>query len=169
MYYYFSPFFVCCLMGIVYISLSLILLIIFINIDCGNSVVCIAISEIQNISGYAILLYILKSFINSVIFFLRLLVMNEYSLFHIIVLFIFLLLGGDIVNFFVDLKSYTQLIITFIAFLIEFFFLFVLFEIIELNFCGLNHNLKMNIITRSEYETNHLYYVGATDFDDEMT
>ena len=52
-------------MGSINISLSLILLIIFINIDCGNSVVCLAISEIQNISGYAILLYILKSFIDS--------------------------------------------------------------------------------------------------------
>ena len=165
MYYYFSPFLVCFLMGSINISLSLILLIIFINIDCGNSVVCLAISEIQNISGYAILLYILKSFINSVIFFLRLLVMNEYSLFHIIILFIFLLLGNDIVGFFVDPPKYTQIIITIISFIIEFFFLFVLFEIIELNFCGLNHNLRKNIITRSEDETNHLFLVGSVDFD----
>ena len=154
MHYYFSPYFVCFLMGIIYVFLSLLLLIIFLNIDCGNSIVCRAISEINNISGYGIILYIFKSILYSLSFYLRLLVMNDYTLFHIIVLFIFVMFVSNIANLIIVDFTYIGLIMMIIAFLIEFFFVCVLFEIIELNFCGLNHNLRMNIITRVKMKQN---------------
>ena len=157
MHYYFSPFLFCSIKGIFYIFLSVILLIILLNIDCGNSVECLYVSEIQNISGYAIFLYVLKSLLNSLSFFTRYLIMNDFTLFHIIVVFIFI---GIVTNF-LDLTLdfiYYELIIMIITFSIEIFFLFVLFEIIELNFCGLNRNLRRNITNRSRKESNLFDY-----------
>ena len=159
MHYYFSPFLFCFVMGVMYIFLSIILLIIFLNIDCGNSAICQTISEIEKISVYAIILYIFKSILLSLNVFFTLLVMNDFTLLHIIVLFIFIRLVNNIFELF-DNFTYYQLIINIITFAIEIFFLFVLFEIIELNFCGLNHNLRMNIITRSESEIKLIYQDG---------
>ena len=58
--------------------------------------------------------------------------MNDFTLLHIIVLFIFIRLVNNIFELF-DNYTYYQLIINIITFAIEIFFLFVLFEIIELN------------------------------------
>ena len=157
MHYYFSPFLFIFVMGVMYIFLSIILLIIFLNIDCGNSAICLAISQIEKISVYAIILYIFKSILLSLNVFFTLLVMNDFTLLHIIVLFIFIRLVNNTFDLFENF-AYYQLIINIITFAIEIFFLFVLFEIIELNFCGLNVNLKKNIRNRSKTESSLIYY-----------
>ena len=164
MHYYLSPFLFCFIMGVMYIFLSIILLLIFLNIDCGNSVICLSISEIQKISFSAVILYIFKSILSSLNFFFKLLVMNDFTLLHIIALFIFINLVAYIFDLIENFKYYT-LIINIITFTIEIFFLFVLFEIIELNFCGLNHNLKMSIINRSRIEIDLLLDYPDEDED----
>jgi len=156
-YYYFSPFLFCFIMGIIYIFFSVILLVIFLNIDCGNSVICLSISQLQDISGYAIFLYVLRSILFSLNFLARLLVMNDFTLFHIIVVFIFIGIVTNFLDLILDFNYYKLIMMT-ITFIVEIFFLFVLFEIIELNFCGLNVNLKKNIRNRSKTESSLIYY-----------
>ena len=150
-HYYFSPFFLIFSIGIMYVFLSLVILIIFLNVDCGNTLECLSMSVIQDIPGYAIFLYVLKSILFSLTFLVRLLLMNDFTLFHIIALSNFIMLVENIYNL-IQNFIYYKLIIMIITFSIEVFFLFVLFEIIELNFCGLNHNLKKSIINRSRNE-----------------
>ena len=52
----------------------------------------------------------------------------------------------------------------------EFFGLLVYLEIIKLNFCGLNYDLKKNIIERSidEYKSNRSGEIGEIDEKDEQ-
>ena len=53
-------------------------------------------------------------------------------------------------------KNYSigELITIIITFLIEIFSIFIFLEIIELNFCNLNFNIKRNIIIRSNRDIN---------------
>ena len=55
-----------------------------------------------------------------------------------------------------------------ITFLIEILSVFIFLEIIELNFCGLNHNLRKNIISRSIDEDKLIYEINddADEVDD---
>ena len=57
-----------------------------------------------------------------------------------------------------------KLIMIVITSLIEIFAVFVFYEKIELNFWGLNINLKKNIISRAEYDTYS--FLDEDDVDD---
>ena len=156
-YYYISPFNIFFLIGIIYFPISLVLFLAFIfsNINCEGLYFCNALTEKKNISGFAIAMYILKSFLNSIAFFVILLVIYNYSVFYIIVLFSF---ENAIYNILGLVKNYTngELITFVITFPIEILSLFIFLEMIELNFCGLNTNLERNIIKRAKIEKNSI-------------
>ena len=79
--------------------------------------------------------------------------MHNYSVFHLIFLFTVNNLINSIFNL---VKNYSigELITVIITFLIEIFSIFIFLEIIELNFCNLNFNIKRNIIIRSNRDIN---------------
>ena len=145
-YNYYSPIFISFLIGIIYTILSIILLIIFLNIDCGAKEFCILLSETKNISGISILLYILISIFSAIEMFLILLIIYYFSIFHIAIPFIFLDLFQYIFNLIAEFDKYELIIIIF-TFSIEILSIFLFLEIIELNFCGFTYNLNKNIVS----------------------
>ena len=70
-----------------------------------------------------------------------------------------------ITSIFELIQEYTTfgLIIVTITFFIEIISIFAFLEIIELNFCGLNRNLKRNIINRANEEANLTLDAGDND------
>jgi hypothetical protein len=64
-----------------------------------------------------------------------------------------------------DYNNYELILIIF-TFFFEIFWTFVFVEIIELNFCGLNTNLKKSIIFRSKIETDFLFIEKDDDNED---
>ena len=90
--------------------------------------------------------------------------MDNFSIFHIIILYTFNTLIISVGNL-LENYTYYELIMIIITFLIEILSIFIFLEIIELNFCGFNHNLKKNIINRSIDEKNIIYEVNDEDDD----
>ena len=163
---YFSPFIICFLISLVNISVLLILLLIFINIDCGESEICYSLSKIHSIShGVSIVNFILNSILESLKFFLVMVFINYYTILHYFIFILFLNVFIDNVfelMYIFEIFNLTMLIITS---LIEIFAIFVFYENIELNFWGLNINLKRNIISRAENDT--YLYLDENDEDDD--
>ena len=89
-------------------------------------------------------------------FFLKVLTINNFSVFHIIIFISFNDFINNIFRIFFEKYSYDLKLIVIITFSFEIFAIFVFIEIIELNFCGLNLNLKMNIMNRAKSEINLL-------------
>ena len=87
-------------------------------------------------------------------FFLKVLTINNFSFFHIIIFISFNYFINNIFRIFFEKYSYDLKLIVIITFSFEIFAIFVFVEIIELNFCGLSTNLKKNIIDRSSRESN---------------
>jgi len=165
-YYYYSPIFICFLRGSVYSIISIIMLSIFLNINCKGFIsdYCLLLSENKSISGYAIIIYIIQSILYISSAFVKLLIMDNFSIFHIIILYTFNTLIISVGNL-LENYTYYELIMIIITFLIEILSIFIFLEIIELNFCGFNHNLKKNIINRSIDEKNIIYEVNDEDDD----
>ena len=164
-YKYFSPLFISFTVGIINVITSFILLFIFLNIDCGNSKICILLTELPNISIYSILLYILQSILFSIMYFIIFKIIYDYSVFHVITYFSFADLLNNILMLILDYNNYELILIIF-TFFFEIFWTFVFVEIIELNFCGLNTNLKKSIIFRSKIETDFLFIEKDDDNED---
>ena len=82
-------------------------------------------------------------------------------LFHLMLLHGIINLILNIINF--QNKNYYQQIIIIITFIIEIFAILVFVEMIILNFCGLNFNIKNNIIFRAEDEINKLGKISDYD------
>ena len=110
--YFFSPFLICFLIGLVNSIVSLILLFIFLNIDCGDYKICLLLR-------------------------------------HLVIFFFFIEFNDNILEIIGKFEDF-KFIIIIITSLIEVFAIFIFYEKIELNFCGLNVNLKKNIIYRAE-------------------
>ena len=154
-YYYFSPYVITFLIGIIYFFISSVLFFPFTysKFNCEKLYFCLSLTEKKGISGFDITIYIFHSFLNLICFVVRLLVMHNYSVFHLIFLFTVNNLINSIFNL---VKNYSigELITVIITFLIEIFSIFIFLEIIELNFCNLNFNIKRNIIIRSNRDIN---------------
>ena len=100
--------------------------------------------------------------------------MHYYSLFHLIIFFSFNDFIFKIFNLFIypiiDSKSgnWNYIIITLIlTFLFEIINIFVFVEIIELNFCGLNTNLKKNILDRAKTDLVSPYQPIEEEIDED--
>ena len=88
----------------------------------------------------------------------------NFTIFHFFLYNSFFEFVSIIINMILDYNSLRFILI--IACLIEMFAMLVFIEIIELNFCFLNLNLRKNIIFRASSEINSLYKL--TDDDPSM-
>ena len=84
------------------------------------------------------------------------LIINNFTVFHSILIVTF----GEFINGFFNLIPNFELF-NYIMNIITYFFqligVLVFIEIIELNFCGLNRNLKKNIMFRAANEVESIY------------
>ena len=88
--------------------------------------------------------------------------MNDFNVFYLIIPFSINTLINSIFDIWKKF-SINELIIIIITFLIEIISTFILLEIIELNFCGLNNNLRKNIIKRATKEKGLIYEINRRD------
>ena len=168
-YKYYSPYFICFLVGLVNIIISIILIIFVIQARYLKIIM-------ENIKSLSIFIFIFKSILKAVDFFLKVLTINYFSLFHIIIFVSFddfinnmfrIFSGGDNYenSIYLDIIS---IIIIIIAFSFEMFAIFVFVEIIELNFCGLSLNLKQNIIDRANRESTLIFQTKEEEDDNNL-
>ena len=181
-YKFFSPYKVCYIIGsknmiktiaketfimILLWPITLIFLFIISGIKCSSNEICKIEGNnsfyfdniyiiFQNIYAYQIFFIILYSILYGALKLLINLIINYYSVCHI---FLFLENNGVIDT--IKLEIYNQSgafvkIMHGIAHFLNFFFSAVFLEIIELKFCGLNKNYKINIIKRVDEEGNLL-------------
>ena len=110
--------------------------------------------EIPNV-GQIFLLFFYSIFY-SLQHFINLLIINNFTVFHSILIVTF----GEFINGFFDLIPNFELF-NYIMNIITYFFqligVLVFNEVIELNFCGLNRNLKKNIMFRAANEVESIY------------
>jgi hypothetical protein len=165
-YNYYSPYFICILIGFIYLIISIIILIIFRNINCTSDI-CIALSEI-NIDSYKNYHYVLLAFYGlsyASEHLAKFYTMYTFSAFHCILITTF----GEIVKFFYKMLvafNITEFIVNIVTYSLEIFAIYVFIETIELNFCGLNVNLKKNIIFRAEKELYSINKLRKGNEDD---
>ena len=154
-YRYYSPFFISFLHGIIFSVISLIVFLIFLNKDCGESSTCMILSEKTIITEkLTIFLIIIDSLMYACINLIEALLINNFSVFHLILFFSF----SQLFKFFFVLSGYKiyEIIIITVSFVIQIFAILVFNEMIILNFWGFNHNVKKNIIFRAENEIDKL-------------
>ena len=157
-YNYYSPFFILFLIGIIYLIVSLIILIIFKNIECQTEI-CKLLSEIE-IENKALnyVLIFLYGLLYGLEHLIKFHTMYTFSAFHYILISTF----GEIVKFVYKMLfrfDTIELIVNIVTYFIEILAVLVFIETIELNFCGLNLNLKKNIIFRADSE---LYIINKS-------
>ena len=166
-YNFYSPYFICSLIGIIYLIISLVILIIFRNKDClKDDNICKSLSEIEidnNILNYILLF--LYGFIYASEHFVKFYIMYSFSAFHLILLSSF----GEIIDFMYKMILHfeiTVLIVDIITYSLEIVAVLVFIETIELNFCNLNVNLKKNIIFRADNEIDNIYKIQKENEDE---
>ena len=163
-YKYYSPYFILFLIGVTYLIVSLIILIIFKNINCSTEI-CKSLSEINIESNKVVnyILIILYSLFYGLEHFIKFYTMYAFSAFHYILISTF----GEIIQFGYKMIlnfDTTDLIVNLVTYSVEIFAVLVFIETIELNFCGLNMNLKKNIIFRAD---NELYLINKSRTENE--
>ena len=163
-YNYYSPYFILFLIGVTYLIISLIILIIFKNINCSTEI-CKSLSEINIESNKVVnyILIILYSLFYGLEHFIKFYTMYAFSAFHYILISTF----GEIIQFGYKMIlnfDTTDLIVNLVTYSVEIFAVLVFIETIELNFCGLNMNLKKNIIFRAD---NELYLINKSRTENE--
>ena len=163
-YNYYSPYFILFLIGVTYLIVSLIILIIFKNINCSTEI-CKSLSEINIESNKVVnyILIILYSLFYGLEHFIKFYTMYAFSAFHYILISTF----GEIIQFGYKMIlnfDTTDLIVNLVTYSVEIFAVLVFIETIELNFCGLNMNLKKNIIFRAD---NELYLINKSRTENE--
>ena len=95
---FYSPFFICFLIGFIFILISFIELIIFLNINNCNIKICLFFSYfVLETNEFVIFIYICKFILRSINLFLKVRTINDFSVFHII---IFLSFDDFILNIF---------------------------------------------------------------------
>jgi len=166
-YKFISPYKICYMIGMINVPIIIIYIVIslFDNLGKCNENYCLNISNLFKdddinaidyfrLISFALTYAVLMALYNKVI--------NDYTLYHI---YIFSLID----NFIKNIISYSgydnSLIIIFlcISFFIELFMILVFLEIIEVNFWGLDKNLKKHIELRSLNETDSTFLDNDDD------
>ena len=158
-YNYYSPFYICLLIGFIYLFISSIIIIIIKYVGCSNDLfICKYLSfDSINIPGVGqIFLLIGYSMFYSLEHFMNLLTINSFTAFHLVLLVTFGELINSFFKFYVNYSTF-DLINNLIAYFFEIIGVLVFIETIELNFCGLNRNLKKNIMFRAGNEVESIY------------
>ena len=166
----FSPFFICFVTGIVYLLLSIPIFGIFYFIECGDSEICrLLTNQVQSFDTKTMTIICIINIFNSIFYslqhFIKLLTIDKFSVFH----FILISTCGELINvIFGQIFKFEvfDLILTLVAYCFEIFGVLVFTERIELNFCGLNKNLKKNIMLRAGTEFDGIYKAQDEDESD---
>ena len=166
-YEYYSPNIILFSIGIIYLFISAPIFIIFHYVDCGDSQLCELLSSRQKFPDItrfiiSLIIFILYSIFYSGQHFMRFLIIEKFSVFHLVLIVTL----GELINTIFDQFSNfnaTNLTITLITYCFEILGVLVFIEIIELNFCSLNVNLKKNIIFRAGNEIDEIYQIKKED------
>ena len=156
-YNYYSPIIISILIGFIYLFISIIFIIIFFNYRCQAEIcdyLCNEGMEAPN-AGQIVLLFFYSIFY-SLEHFMNLLTINNFTVFHSILVVTF----GELINSFYDLVPnflLVELITNIVIYFFEIIGVLVFIEAIELNFCGLNRNLTKNIMFRAGNEVDSIY------------
>ena len=162
---YYSILFILCITGAIFTICSIILLSIFLNINIEeSSIFSIFLIKDEIPSTFIIVVYLFRSILYALYYFFLMKTINDFSIFHIIILLFFEEFISNILGVSEDLDI-GKLIFIIISFPFEILIIFVFVEIIELNFWGLNLNLKRNIINRERDEINLLNEISDKESD----
>ena len=173
---YLSPYKCSFIFGIINTPIILIIYFIISFIDCNPTTFCKDghfddITNIFNKLGiheyFILIIYIFLCGIDGSLINI---VMNDFTIYHILIPHQMQVLIGNIIEFY-DFQNYPihNFIIILILFFIELLMYLVFLEVIELNFCDLNKDTKKNIAKRAisdiSYEDNRdtyldIYYEG---------
>jgi len=159
-YKYFSPYKICYVFGLVNNIIIIIISLIaffFIKYDNRNCYfqgkeICYFENLFITIKKFGILSFlyiILLSVIYGILKFLYNMIMSKYTIFH---LFLFIQNKEFTNNLFNGFRNIIMSSIISISYILEFFMVLVFLEIIELNFWGLNENVKRKIKDRADDE-----------------
>ena len=175
-YKLFSAFKCCYIFGSIKTIIIIIVYFIVTYIPCNSSFFCednehfddvyslfknLGVKEILILVSYSILSGIDYIFIN--------IIMYNYTTYHILIIFTLEQFTNRIITLIRDDEE-SEAILQSIFFSLEFIFILIFLEIIELNFCGLNINLKRNIEERAIAEAKENIgerYESAVFIDDE--
>ena len=150
-YKYYSPYFLCFIVGSIVSFISLLFLLICYNVDYDKSDSC----EIIEYTPKFLAILFVRIIINAINYLLKILILNDFSCLHLIIFFLFranIYAINNIVEKFQNIS-----IINLITKFLQFIFGLIFLEIIELNFWGFNKNLKKNITIRSQKESEKIY------------
>lgn len=150
---YFSPFQCCYIFGIVNTPIILIAYFIVSYIPCNNKFLCDGKEYFDNIYSlfdnfsFNELIFLILECLSEGIGLLSInMIMNKFTLYHALIPFH---ATFCVINLLDNETSKAEVIITSIYFIAEIIFILVFLEIIELNFCNLNKNLKRKIEDRA--------------------
>jgi len=155
-YKFFSPFKICYVFGatnsIIIIILSTIFFFLYDNKDCyfNKKETCYLDNLFKKFSEFGFLSFLsmfLYSIIYGIIKLLFCYIINKYTIFHI-----FLFIQNREFIKYIYKEKIISVIIMSISYILEFFMILVFLEIIELNFWGLNENVKRKIKDRADDE-----------------
>jgi len=159
-YKYFSPYKICYVFGLVNSIIIIIISLIaffFIKYDNENCYfqgkeICYFENLFIAFKDFGILSFlyiILLSIIYGILKFLYNMIMSKYTIFH---LFLFIQNREFTNNIYKEFRDIIMLSIISISYILEFFMVLVFLEIIELNFLGLDENVKRKIKDRADDE-----------------
>ena len=166
-YKYYSPFLICFIIGAFFLVIPLILLLSFMNVDCGNTGICGILSEPIIIKEkLTIVILVINSLLYTFFLFIEILTIHYFSVFHLILFICF----GKLFNIFFFLSSYNiyEIVTIIFTLLVDIISVSVFVEILILNFCGFNKNIKKYITFRAEDEIDHLLEIDSHDGDDSI-
>ena len=159
--YFFSPWKTSLIVGLINLSSNLTLYFIFTFNSCEENIFCSLKYKDKNyidnifsfFSSYTIsgiIIYYFCHLITSIRYILFNVILQNFTVFHILLSYQIVSFLWNIVGLFKSNKNniFVNIIIV-ITYLIELFITFVFLEFFELNFCGLNKNLKKNIEERA--------------------
>ena len=189
--YYASPWKASYIVGIINLSLNFSLYIIFTFASCSKGKFCSLeykgsfyidniISFFDVYKGLDMILFFFIHLITSIRYILFNVILENFTIFHIFLSYQIVSFLKYILFLFEEDNTLFITILIIFTYLIEIFATFVFLEIIELNFLGLNKNLKKNIEQRAFddsrestgkhillYEINDTYHVCLDDNDEE--
>lgn len=160
--YYFSPYKVCYVFGIINGLIISFLLLILSLAPCNKGFFCSVeyneqyyfdnIFNFFNENTFAqISLYLFVYITKTVVYILINMVIQNYSICHIFLLYEIIEFIPKIVAFISAILE-PKIMVFFISYFLEVILVLIFLEKIELNFCGLNKNLKKNIQKRADIE-----------------
>ena len=153
---YFSPFQCCYFFGIVNTPLIIIIYFLVSHIPCNNKFLCgekmyfdNIYSLFDNFNFNEIIFLILECLFEGIGLLTINMIMYKFSLYHALIPFN---LTFCVINLLSGHTTASEDIISFICLISEIIFILIFLEIIELNFCKLNENLKRKIEERAIIE-----------------